>query len=154
VQAGFAATVAGRGSFDAVADLARPYSLTVVADLVGLPHDDRDAHAALAERAFNVFGPARDRTTDGFMAAGELIRRAFAAAEPGALLAGGRGEALCRQGMPALLFARHPDQWDDVRADRSLIPGAFDDVLRLHSPVQFFTRHVTEDTDLAAIPAP
>jgi cytochrome P450 len=169
----FADAAVRRPSFDAVADLARPYSLTVVADLVGLPPDDRDAYPALAERAFNVFGPGGDRTTDGFLAAGELIQKAFAAAEPGGLVPGGRGEALCRQGMPALLvpytwpgidttvnalasavllFARHPEQWDILRADRSLIPAAFNEVLRLHSPVQFFTRSVTEDTAVAGVP--
>ncbi|HET9772339.1 MAG TPA: cytochrome P450, partial [Acidimicrobiia bacterium] len=61
----FASDVAERrGSFDAVADLARPYSLGVVADLLGLPPDDRAHYPALAERAFNVFGPPGDRTAD------------------------------------------------------------------------------------------
>ena len=73
------------GTFDAVADLARPYSLTVVGDLVGLPPDDRDRYPELSERAFNVFGPAGPRTADGFLAAAEIIQRALAAAEPGGL---------------------------------------------------------------------
>ncbi len=157
------------GSFDAVTDLARPYSLTVVADLIGLRPGGRDHYPALAERAFNVFGPAGDRTADGFAAAADLIQRSLAAAEEG-LLPGRRGEALCRAGMPGLLvsytwpgidttvnalasavllFARHPEQWEAVRSDRSLIPRAFNEVLRLHSPVQYFTRHVTGDTEFA-----
>jgi cytochrome P450 len=38
------AEAAGRaGTFDAVADLARPYSLAVVADLLGLPEPGREA---------------------------------------------------------------------------------------------------------------
>lgn len=49
------------------------------------------------------------------------------------------------------LFARHPDQWEAVRADRSLIPGAFQEVLRLHAPVHFFTRWVTEDVDVSGV---
>jgi cytochrome P450 len=156
-------------SFDAVSDLARPYSLTVVADLLGLRPDGREHYPALAERAFNVFGPPGDRTEDGFAGAADLIQRSFAAAEEG-LLPGRRGEALCRAGIPGLLvsytwpgidttvnalasavllLARHPEQWDELRADRSLVPGAVNEVLRLHSPVQYFTRHVTRDTELA-----
>ena len=172
----FAGAAVGAGCFDAVADLARPYSLTVVADLVGLPHADREVYPALAERAFNVFGPAGERADDGLTAAGELVQRAFAAAEPGGLLAGGRGEELCRAGLAlmlvpytwpgidttvnalasaVLLFARHPDQWAELRADRSLIPKAFNEIVRLHSPVQFFTRYVTEEVEVAgaALPA-
>lgn len=159
-------------SFDAVTDLARPYSLNVVGDLVGLRPDDREGYPELAERAFNVFGPAGHRTVDGFVAAGELIQRTLAVAEPGRLLPGGRGEELCRLGVPillvpytwpgidttvnalasaVLLFARHPDQWDELRADRSLIPSAFNEVLRLHAPVHYFTRHTTEDIDVAGV---
>lgn len=160
------------GAFDAVTDLARPYSLTVIGDLVGLAPHDRDRYPELAERAFNVFGPAGPRTADGLMAVGELIQRTLAAADPGGLLPGGRGEQLCRLGLPnllvsytwpgidttvnalasaVLLFAHHPEQWDELRADRSLIPAAVNEVLRLHAPVQYFTRHVTEDVDVAGV---
>jgi cytochrome P450 len=157
------------GPFDAVADLARPYSLTVVADLLGLLPDGRDCYPAMAERAFNVFGPVGDRTADGFAAAADLIQRTLAAAEEG-LNPGRRGEALCRAGMPGLLisytwpgidttvnalasavllFAQHPEQWDALRSDRSLVASAFNEVLRLHSPVQYFTRLLTNDTEFA-----
>ena len=57
------ATLVARGSFDAVADLARPYSLNVVGDLIGLPADGREQLPHLAEQAFNVFGPANERLT-------------------------------------------------------------------------------------------
>ena len=50
-----------------------------------------------------------------------------------------------------LLFARHPDQWDELRADRSLIPSAFNEVLRLHAPVHHFIRHTTADVDVAGV---
>ncbi|HEU5447407.1 MAG TPA: hypothetical protein VFW57_00175, partial [Acidimicrobiia bacterium] len=46
----FADVVTRRGTFDAVADLARPYSLTVVADLLGLPESGREDYPGLAER--------------------------------------------------------------------------------------------------------
>ena len=169
----FAGQVIQAGCFDAVADLCRPYSLTVVADLLGLPEDGREDYPGLAERAFNVFGPAGDRTTDGFQAAAEIVSRALSTDAPGGLIPGRRGEQLWQVGMPGLivsytwpgidttvnalasavlLFARHSDQWDELRSNRALIPTAFNEVLRLHSPVQFFTRYVTEDVELAGVP--
>lgn len=171
----FAEAAVTTGSIDAFADLARPYSLQVVADLVGIPEGERQAYPELAERAFNVFGPAGDRGDDGMAAAADLLARSFNVLEPGWLIPGGRGEDLIRRGLPLgitsytwpgidttvnalasaiLLFARHPDQWDAVRADRSLIPGAFNEVLRLHAPVHYFTRSVTEDVELAGVPLP
>ena len=158
-------------TFDAVAELCRPYSLTVVADLLGLPDHGRDAYPELAERAFNLFGPAGERAADGFLAAAEIVNRALGA-DADALAPGRRGAQLWEIGMPGLivtytwpgidttvnalasavlLFAQHPDQWADLRVDRSLIPSAFNEVLRLHSPVHYFTRHVTEDVDLAGV---
>ena len=165
----FAAGVAAAGRFDAVKDLARPYSLKIVADLIGLVEDHRELYPELAERAFNVFGPRNPRTVDGIEAITELIDDAFSAEYKGWLVPGGRGDVLCRMGMsPTLvgytfpgidttvnavasaivLFARHPEQWDALRADRSLIPGAFNEVLRLHAPVHYFTRLLTEDVEI------
>jgi cytochrome P450 len=161
----FADEAVRAGCFDAVADLCRPYSLAVVGDLLGLPEEERSDYPVLAERAFNVFGPAGDRATDGFQAAAELVSRALNSDAPGALIPGRRGRQLWAIGMPSLivsytwpgidttvnalasavlLFARHPDAWSELRADRSLIPSAFNEVLRLHSPVHFFTRSVNE----------
>jgi cytochrome P450 len=53
-----------------------------------------------------------------------------------------------------MLFATHPEQWDAVRADPSLIGNAINEVLRLESPVQRFTRHVTRDVELDGIAVP
>jgi cytochrome P450 len=168
----FAERVAANGEFDAVADLCRPYSLTVVADLLGLPEDGRDDYPGLAERAFNIFGPAGDRAMDGFAAAAAIVTRAMTTFDSNGFEPGRRGEQLCKISMPGLivsytwpgidttvnalasavlLFARHPEQWDDLRADRSVIPAAFNEVLRLHSPVQYFTRQVTGDVDVAGV---
>jgi cytochrome P450 len=120
-----------------------------------------------------VFGPPNARAVDGLAAVTELIDDAFSAEDKGWLVPGGRGDALCRMGMsPSLvgytfpgidttvnalatavvLFARHPDQWEALRADRSLIPGAFNEVLRLHAPVHYFTRYLTEDVEIDGLP--
>ena len=47
-----------------------------------------------------------------------------------------------------LAFAEAPDQYDRLRADRSLIPGAVDEVLRHSAPVWFFRRTATRDVEL------
>ena len=52
------------------------------------------------------------------------------------------------------LFAMHPEQWQVVRDDRSTIAGAFAEVLRLHSPVQHFTRVATSDQDVDGVVVP
>ncbi len=168
----FAEVVTMSGIFDAVADLARPYSLAVVADLLGLPEAGREDYPGLAERAFNIFGPDGPRPLDAMGAFGEIVQRILDVTESGALAPGRRGDELCRTGRPftlisylwpgvdttvnalssaVALFAHHPDQWEAVRADRSLIPSAFQEVLRLHAPVHSFTRWVTEDVDVAGV---
>ena len=47
-----------RGTFDAVGDLARPYTVSVVADLVGLPEEGRSRLLAGSNAGFDRFGPA------------------------------------------------------------------------------------------------
>lgn len=49
------------------------------------------------------------------------------------------------------LFARHPDQWDLVRADPTLIPHAINEVVRLESPIRAFARYVTRDHALDGV---
>ena len=49
-------------------------------------------------------------------------------------------------GLLALL--EHPDQLAELRADRSLIPGAVEEILRYANPLHYFRRTATEDTVL------
>jgi cytochrome P450 len=43
------------------------------------------------------------------------------------------------------LLAKHPDQWEALRADPSLVNSAYEEVLRLEAPVQGFGRATTRD---------
>ena len=163
------------GSFDAVADLARPYSLTVVGDLVGLPeHGQRRTPPWPSRRSTCSARPV----PEALKGSARWPRSCSGPSTPTNAVSwrrGSRGEDLCRRGLPmsivsytwpgidttvnalaaaVLLFARYPDQWDAVRDDRSLIPAAFNEVLRLHAPVQFFSRFVPEDTGLAGVTLP
>ena len=47
-----------------------------------------------------------------------------------------------------LAFADHPGQWARVRADRALVPGAVEEMLRWSSPVVSFMRTATRDTEV------
>ena len=46
-------------------------------------------------------------------------------------------------------FMAHPDQLAKVEADRSLIPNALEEVLRINSPVQATVRRATRDLEFA-----
>lgn len=50
-----------------------------------------------------------------------------------------------------LLFARHPEQFDLLRAQPELLPNALDEVLRFESPLQMTKRVATEDVSIAGI---
>jgi cytochrome P450 len=51
-----------------------------------------------------------------------------------------------------LAFADHPGQWARVRADRSLVLSAVEEMLRWSSPVVSFMRTATRDTQLRGVP--
>ena len=50
------------------------------------------------------------------------------------------------------LFANNPDQWELLRSRPALIPRAINEAIRIESPVQFFSRVATEDTDIDGTP--
>jgi cytochrome P450 len=65
------------------------------------------------------------------------------------LLAGAGAETVATLlGSAAVIFADHPDQWRALRADRSLIPGAFEEVLRYEGPVQYDLRCTRREVTL------
>jgi cytochrome P450 len=51
-------------------------------------------------------------------------------------------------------FAQHPDQWDRLRVDKSLIKPAFEEVMRFESPFQTFFRTATKDVELSGVHIP
>jgi cholest-4-en-3-one 26-monooxygenase len=48
-------------------------------------------------------------------------------------------------------FLDHPDQYQMLVDDPSLLDGAIEEVLRWASPVMFFRRNITEDTEYAGV---
>ncbi|OPC82307.1 cytochrome [Embleya scabrispora] len=52
-------------------------------------------------------------------------------------------------GLDALLA--HPDQLAALRADRALVPGAVEEILRWANPLHYFRRTATRDTELRGV---
>lgn len=46
-------------------------------------------------------------------------------------------------------LAEHPDQWQMIREDASLIPNAVEEAVRMATPIRAFTRYVIKDSLLA-----
>lgn len=47
------------------------------------------------------------------------------------------------------LFAEHPEQWDALRNKTALIPNATNEVIRIESPIQSFSRVTTRDHEMS-----
>jgi len=54
------------------------------------------------------------------------------------------------QGVLALI--EHPDQFDRLVADPALVPTAVDEILRYGTPIIYFRRTATEDTEIRGVP--
>ncbi|MET0932332.1 MAG: cytochrome P450 [Mycetocola sp.] len=166
-----------RGSFDAMDDLARALPLQVVVDLIGVQGDVRDKVLGWGEAAFNVLGPMNARTTQNFPIAGELFqwastlqgadlaegsmgRAIFDAAGRGEIpvesagqiihqyVAAGMDTTIAALGNAIAQFAAHPEQYEILRQDPSLIPSAFNEVLRYEALMLAEGRLVTEDVEV------
>ncbi|MFE4690641.1 cytochrome P450 [Streptomyces sp. NPDC056749] len=172
----------GRGRFEVVTELAEYLPMTVVSDLVGLPGHGREKMLEWAAAIWDTQGPADDRAAAAGPAVEEFMRFATHDAVPGRIEPGGwaaqlyeaadRGE-IPRDKCPVMmldyvtpsldttiiaitnavaLFARNPDQWELLRADRSLIPHAMNESLRLETPAPQFSRVLTEDHEIGGVP--
>lgn len=174
--------LATRGSFDAVTELARALPLSVVPDLIGWPEHGREHLLSWASATFDVLGPMNARAEKAVPRLGELFEFAARTAADGDFIPGGVGsrllDAVASGEIPAedapilvvdylapsmdttisaignavWLLARHPEQWTALRRDPSLIPRAFNEVIRYESPIRCFTRVVTKDTEVGGSP--
>jgi cytochrome P450 len=73
-----------------------------------------------------------------------------------ALMLGGAGAETVTKliGNAAVTFADNPDQWQTLRADRSKIPAAFEELLRYEAPNQYNLRYSTRDVTLHGVTIP
>lgn len=161
--------------FDAISDLAEVLPATWVPDLLGWPADGRDRLLDWAGDTFDAFGPMNARAAaagDGLLemsayaqklAAASLPDTCFAARIQRAAEAGEIDPSRCPMlfvdylgpsldttisaiGNAIWLFATHPDQWALLRAEPQRVKAAFNEVLRLETPISCFTRVAKVDT--------
>ena len=167
--------------FDAATELAQYLPVTIVSELVGLPEDGRERMLDWAAANFDCFGPINRRTEAAFPIVEEMVNFAFTQCVPEKLKAGSwaariweaadRGEIRHEQcpvmmndymgpsldttifatGAAIMLLATNPDQWDILRRNPALIPNAVNEVVRIESPIQNFSRVATVDYEVDGV---
>ncbi|MCT7660348.1 cytochrome P450 [Mycobacterium deserti] len=177
------AAVAKR-TVDGVRDLATALPLAIVPDLVGWPRDGRDHLIEWAGATFDALGPLNKVSIRAIPATLQMLRFSRRVVRERSVLDGSMGHdvmaavdagTLDKSEVPPLmidylapsldttisaiasalhLFAAHPDQWQAVRADPSLIPNAVNEVLRIESPLRAFSRSTTRDVEFAGTTIP
>lgn len=167
-----------RGTFDAVRDLAEAYPLTVFPDAVGMPAENRRFLLPYGNMVFNSFGPRNALFEAAVVDAEPVLSWVQAQSRREALSPSGFGaaihaaadagefsvaeaEVLVRSlltagvdttvnGLCAAVYclARFPSAFEQLRVDPSLARAAFEEAVRLESPVQTFFRTTTRDVSI------
>jgi cytochrome P450 len=171
----------GHDEVDLMRALAYPLPMAVICELLGVPSDDQERFRgwvptqlsggdpeSMAQATTALLGylyelieskrskPADDLLTglvrssdDGKLNTQELVSMAFL------LLVAGNETTVNLIGNGAYALLRHPDQLAALRADRSLMPGAVDELLRYESPNNTSSlRFTTEPIEVGGVVIP
>lgn len=179
------APLVGAGKFDAIRDVAVPYPISVFPDMIGVAEEGRENLLPAANYTFNSFGPnnwvleesrargleaqkwLREQASPGVAAPdGVAARLHELGAETGmnsmettglvfGLLSAGLDTTMHGLGWALYFLASNPDQWAALKQEPSMARAAFEEAVRLGSPVKWFGRHTTKDAEIdgAIIPA-
>jgi 4-methoxybenzoate monooxygenase (O-demethylating) len=167
-----------RGRFDAITDLAQAYPLSIFPDAMGLQAEGREHLIPYASLVFNAFGPPNELRKQAIERSAPHQAYVTAQCQRDALTPGGFGacvhafadkgditaveapllvRSLLSAGLDTTIYgigaavyclARFPDQWERLRQDPSLARNAFEEAVRLESPVQTFFRTTTREVEL------
>jgi cytochrome P450 len=167
-----------KGTFCAVTELATALPIDIVASAVGLPEEGRERMLVWAEQMYNCFGPLNDRARSAFPVLDEMMHYATTQAVRGKLRPGSwaegivdavdRGEAdhsvrpalmidylgpslettISAIGSGVWLFAKNPGEWMRVRETLSCVPSAINEILRMETPLQGYSRLVAQDYEM------
>lgn len=178
------------GPFDLVAELAIPYPLHAILEILGLPPEAesrmmqltqelfgsndpdlrRDGHAPQAfmevladfQTYFDDLTQQRRRNPTDDLAT--VIANATVDGAPIAPLeqlsyyiivaTAGHDTTTASIGGGVRALIDHPDQWQMLKADRSLVPGAVEEMIRWTTPVKQFMRTAQADTEIAGVVVP
>lgn len=173
-----------RGRFDGVVDFARHLPLTMVTDLVGLPEEVRENMLGWAAAGFDILGCQNARGKAALETALGMRQWAVDNVRPECMKPGSWSAQLSElaasgdipqeyvqliirdylgpsldttisvTGQMIYALGKHPDQWDKIRKEPSLINSAVYEAVRLASPVRSFTRTTTRETVLGGVTIP
>jgi cholest-4-en-3-one 26-monooxygenase len=176
--------VAASGSCDFVSDVAAELPLQAIAELMGVPQEDRRKLFEWSNRMIGADDPEFQKDAVGMEAANGAAAELFMYAQGLAelrradpqddiiskllateiegdrlgdmefemffLLLAVAGNETTRNatahGMKALID--HPEQFDKLKADSELLPGAIEEILRWATPVMHFRRTALEDYEV------
>lgn len=171
----------GHDEVDLMRALAYPLPMAVICELLGVPSDDQErfkgwvptqlsggdpesmaqATTALLGYLYELIESKRSQqaddlltglvrsSDDGKLNSQELVSMAFL------LLVAGNETTVNLIGNGAYALLRHPDQLAALRADRSLMPAAVDELLRYESPVNTSSlRFTTEPIEVGGVVIP
>ncbi len=166
--------VANTGYMDIIDDLAYPLPVIVIAEMLGIPQEDRerfkvwsdvvvgatypeegDTQAAMSKYFLDMIEQrSRERKDD-------LISALLDAQIDGQhldlrellgfcilLLVAGNETTTNLIGNAILCFDEQPEVMEQLRAEPALLPGAIEEVLRYRSPVQFMYRRAAADVTI------
>ena len=164
--------VAPAGKMDIIDDLAYPLPVIVIAELLGIPREDREHFKLWSDQlvgAASTGGRNPQRAMgEYFLRMIELRRReprddlisALLAAQIDGqhlsvqellgfcilLLVAGNETTTNLIGNAIMCFDEHPETMEQLRAEPDLLPGAIEEVLRFRSPIKMMFRVATTDT--------
>jgi cytochrome P450 len=121
-----------------------------------------DGSTATIEMAMYAIGLAQQRQADPkddlvtLMLAAEVDGQAMTDVQFGSffvqLVTAGNDTTRTMLSSGLLALLQHPEQLEALRADRTLIPGAVEEILRWANPLHYFRRTATDDTEVAGQP--
>jgi 4-methoxybenzoate monooxygenase (O-demethylating) len=179
-----AADLARKGRFDAIADCAEVYPMMVMPEAMGLSQEGREHLLPYAATVFNMFGPDNElrraavaqmaphvawvasqcrRETLAPDGIGAMIHAAADAGEVTreeaellvrSLLSAGFDTTVHGVGAAMRCLIDNPEQFAILRADPTRARAAFEEALRLQSPVQTFFRTTTREAALGGATIP
>jgi cytochrome P450 len=173
-----------RGEVDGVDDLASALPHAVVPDFVGWPRDERDNLLRWGAATFDILGPINAQAAKAALSSLQMLRFAKRVVRRRSVLEGSMAHELLTEAdagtlshaecaplmidyiAPSLdttisaissalfLFATHPEQWQVLKDEPSLLNNAINEVIRYEAPLRAFARHARRDTEIAGVPVP
>src|SRR5436309_2012412 len=172
-----------RGSFDLVTDLAQRFVTQVVGELIGLSGDRLARFGPAGPTFFDSTGPEGDITYDAVPVALELLQdigritkddmtpgsmgwSLFEAEERGEIPPDSTTMLIWNYIGPAFdttingigstvwALARDPEQWKILKGEPELIPSAFNEGLRMETPISIWARGCRNGADIDGVTIP